>query len=162
MKKFAGITIMDTVITMILSSVILGMCGFFYLQLSQSITRANAIFEEVSEMQRFLFLIRSDLNHSVNIVSTEQEITMKNAKNEIESCYQISENRIIRKQMGIYHDTLKLKTNMYAYSCQYNPSMECIPNVFHWDLSTQKMNFQLNLFKKYTLSQQINTEFFGY
>lgn len=162
MKSFRALTLMDTVIAMVLASLVLGMGGTFYLGLVRSIEQYHLTGEEVAQYQQLLFLLRHDFDRSKSIYAHENGFMLMDQDGKPIATFDFNEQHVIRLQAE-HKDTLKLQVreSNFQYQHQSLTANGLIDHVV-LDLKSVKTSQRMEWKKEYSASMRINSDFLGH
>lgn len=158
MKKVAAFTLMELLITMMISSIVIGLCYSAYSFTYKEFLLFKKVKQEVVDAMQFNSLLNSEFQNAEKIVYSEHQLLFYFENNNTLS-YELNDSLIIRKESEII-DTFHLKaTNVKASFLFENDSVPIsLINDFSFDAKVLGEAEYFHFTKNYSGETMMNYE----
>ncbi|HAA01333.1 MAG TPA: hypothetical protein DCD96_06765 [Flavobacteriales bacterium] len=161
MRKLKAMTIADTIIAMVLASLVMGMGGYFYLGLVKTMKSYEETTKLAGDLQRLTLLMQTEKSRSDKMMAGENKLVFlqMNSADSLIVEYVFEGNGTVRIQNGVITDSLTLVCVRPEYSFMGNsvgPGMLCDYVFLPFNEGNNPMEIILR--KKYPSSFIINQE----
>lgn len=155
MKKLKGVTILESVIAMIITSIIMGMGVIFYLGITKTMQQHKNMQDKIAAAQRLFFQLKADWDNATMIFKNDNMI-LCNGTNKIQ--YQFDQHEVIRMQNEFITDTFRYeKIDFYSFFIDdsLNTTKPPVRKII-LDLTTDGTSYNFELLKNYPAAIMVN------
>jgi len=156
-KHFKGFTILETLISLILISIIIGLTYSIFNLIGKQMALLEEEYTQVLQYNLFNTTIKNDIKKSTNYKINNDQLILINY-NEANINYSIKNNRILR-QNNIKTDTFNI--NLISYRFFKKNQSDNYEKTFQVSLLLLNDTINANYFLNKSISEVINTMYFN-